>query len=80
MSNSGFENFGYIAAEITPEEYDIRCSRLRRAAGAQQASMHLSEGSRLVMLRSISVSAKGVKSHALHPGSKNTVEALSRYW
>jgi hypothetical protein len=40
--------------------------------------MHLSEGSRLVMLRSISASVKGAKSHALLPGTKNTVEALYR--
>ena len=79
VSNSGVESFGHIS-EITPEEFDRVFTVNTRAQllVAQQAYEHLTEGGRLVMLSSISASARGVKNHAIYSGSKGAVEAFAR--
>lgn len=45
---------------------------------AQQAYKHLSTGGRLILISSISASAKGVHDHAVYAGSKAAVEAFAR--
>ena len=79
VSNSGVESFGHVS-EITEEEFDrvFAVNTRGQLFVAQQAYKHLSVGGRLVMLSSISASAKGVKNHALYSGSKNAVEAFAR--
>ncbi|KAL8689761.1 MAG: hypothetical protein Q9218_004636 [Villophora microphyllina] len=79
VSNSGVESFGHIA-EITPEEFDrvFTVNTRGHLLVAQQAYKHLTEGGRLVMLSSISASAKGMKDHGIYSGSKNAVEAFAR--
>ena len=79
VSNSGVESFGHIS-EITPEEFDrvFTVNTRGQLLVAQQAYKHLTEGGKLVMLSSISASAKGVKDHAVYSGSKNAVEAFAR--
>ncbi|CAF9922674.1 MAG: Elsinochrome reductase 1 [Heterodermia speciosa] len=79
VSNSGVESFSHIS-EITAEEFDrvFAVNTRGQLLVAQQAYKHLTEGGRLVMLSSISASAKGVKNHAIYSGSKNAVEAFAR--
>ena len=79
VSNSGVESFGHIS-ELTAEEFDrvFAVNTRGQLLVAQQAYKHLTEGGRLVMLSSISASAKGVKDHAIYSGSKNAVEAFAR--
>lgn len=79
VSNSGVESFGHIS-EITPEEFDrvFMVNTRGQLLVAQQAYKHLSVGGRLVMLSSISASAKGVKDHSIYSGSKGAVEAFAR--
>ncbi|KAL8668049.1 MAG: hypothetical protein Q9202_000027 [Teloschistes flavicans] len=79
VSNSGVESFGHIS-EITPAEFDrvFMVNTRGQLLVAQQAYKHLTVGGRLVMLSSISASAKGVKDHAIYSGSKNAVEAFAR--
>lgn len=79
VSNSGVESFGHIS-EITPEEFDrvFTVNTRGQLLVAQQAYKHLTVGGRLVMLSSISASARSVKDHAIYSGSKNAVEAFAR--
>ena len=79
VSNSGVESFGHIS-EITPEEFDrvFVVNTRGQLLVAQQAYKHLTTGGRLIMLSSISASAKGIKNHAIYSGSKNAVEAFVR--
>ena len=79
VSNSGVESFGHIS-EITAEEFDRVFSVNTRGQllVAQQAYKHLEKGGRLVMLSSISASAKGVPNHSIYSGSKGAVEAFAR--
>ncbi|CAF9910405.1 Elsinochrome reductase 1 [Imshaugia aleurites] len=79
VSNSGVESFGHIS-EITVEEFDRVFSVNTRGQllVAQQAYKHLEKGGRLVMLSSISASAKGVPNHSIYSGSKGAVEAFAR--
>ena len=79
VSNSGVETFGHIS-EITPEEFDrvFTINTRGQLLVAQQAYKHLSVGGRLVLLSSISASAKGIKNHAIYSVSKNAVEAFAR--
>lgn len=79
VSNSGVESFAHIS-ELTAEEFDrvFAVNTRGQLLVAQQAYKHLTEGGRLVMLSSISASAKGVKNHAIYSGSKNAVEAFAR--
>jgi NAD(P)-dependent dehydrogenase (short-subunit alcohol dehydrogenase family) len=79
VSNSGVESFGHIS-EITPEEFDRVFSINTRGQllVAQQAYKYLTPGGRLVMLSSISASARSIKNHALYSGSKAAVEAFVR--
>ena len=87
VSNSGVESFGHIS-EVTAEEFDrvfavnTRGQLLVNTRGqllvAQQAYKHLEKGGRLVMLSSISASAKGVANHSIYSGSKGAVEAFAR--
>ncbi|KAL9588530.1 MAG: hypothetical protein Q9203_002656 [Teloschistes exilis] len=79
VSNSGVESFGHIS-EITPEEFDrvFMVNTRGQLLVAQQAYKHLSVGGRLIMLSSISASAKGVKDHSIYSGSKGAVEAFAR--
>ena len=79
VSNSGVESFSHIS-EITAEEFDrvFAVNTRGQLLVAQQAYKHLTERGRLVMLSSISASAKGVKNHAIYSGSKNAVEAFAR--
>ncbi|KAI4199191.1 MAG: hypothetical protein LQ350_004747 [Teloschistes chrysophthalmus] len=79
VSNSGVESFGHIS-EITPEEFDrvFMVNTRGQLLVAQQAYKHLTVGGRLIMLSSISASAKGVKDHSIYSGSKGAVEAFAR--
>ena len=79
VSNSGVESFGHIS-EITPEEFDrvFHVNTRGQLFTAQQAYKHLAPGGRLVMLSSISASARSIKNHAIYSGSKNAVEAFVR--
>ena len=79
VSNSGVESFGHIS-EITPEEFDrvFHVNTRGQLFTAQQAYKHLTPGGRLVMLSSISASARSIKNHAIYSGSKNAVEAFVR--
>ena len=79
ISNSGVESFGHIS-EITPQEFDRVFSVNTRGQlfVAQQAYKHLTNYGRLIMLSSISASAKGVPKHAIYSGSKCAVEAFVR--
>ena len=79
VSNSGVESFGHIS-EITPEEFNrvFTVNTRGQLLVAQQAYKHLTPGGRLVMLSSISASARGVANHAVYSGSKNAVEAFVR--
>lgn len=79
VSNSGVESFGHIS-EVTAEEFDrvFAVNTRGQLLVAQQAYKHLGKGGRLVMLSSISASAKGVPNHSVYSGSKGAVEAFAR--
>ncbi|KAL9576330.1 MAG: hypothetical protein Q9212_007192 [Teloschistes hypoglaucus] len=79
VSNSGVESFGHISG-ITPEEFDrvFMVNTRGQFLVAQQAYKHLTVGGRLIMLSSISASAKGVKDHSIYSGSQGAVDAFAR--
>jgi tetrahydroxynaphthalene reductase len=79
ISNSGVEAFDHIST-LTPEEFNRVFAINPRAQllVAQQAYKYLTPGGRLIMLSSISASAKNIGNHALYSGFKAAVEAVGR--
>lgn len=79
MSNSGLEHFGNVL-DVTSEDYDriFNVNTRGQYFVAQQAYKHLAPGGRLILISSISATAKGIHNHAVYAGSKAAVEAFAR--
>ena len=79
ISNSGLEHFGALD-EVTPADFDriFAVNTRGQFFVAQQAHKHLVEGGCLIMLSSISASARSVHNHAVYSGSKGAIEAFTR--
>jgi NAD(P)-dependent dehydrogenase (short-subunit alcohol dehydrogenase family) len=64
--------------EVTPEEFDHVFGPNTRSQFflAQQAYKHISQGSRLILMFSISANLRGVPGYAVYSASKGAVEAF----